>query len=62
MTKMKTQKSISKRFKITKNGKIIKRTAGQGHYNSRETGQVRRAKRSDVLLSKSMHRSVKENI
>lgn len=59
---MKTKKSISKRFRVTKSGKVIKRTAGQGHFNSRETGNVRRNKRSDVSLSKTMHRFVKDNI
>jgi len=62
MGKRKTKKSISKRFKVTKTGKVIKRTAGQGHYNSRETGNVRRNKRSDVVLSKTVHCFVKDNI
>jgi len=62
MGKMKTKKSISKRFKVTKTGKVIKRTAGQGHFNSRETGNVRRNKRSDVSMSKTMHHFVKDNI
>ncbi len=59
MGKMKTKKSISKRFRVTKTGKVIKRTAGQGHYNSRESGNVRRNKRSDSALSKTMHHFVK---
>lgn len=59
MGKMKTKKSISKRFRVTKTGKVIKRTAGQGHFNSRETGNVRRNKRSDKTLSKSMEHFVK---
>lgn len=62
MTKMKTKKSISKRFRVTKTGKVIKRTSGQGHYNSRETGNVRRNKRSDCVLSETMHHFVKDNI
>ena len=62
MGKLKTKKSISKRFKVTKTGKVIKRTGGQGHYNSRETGNVRRNKRSDVVMSKTMHHFVKDNI
>ncbi|MFA7653497.1 MAG: 50S ribosomal protein L35 [Candidatus Magasanikbacteria bacterium] len=58
MSKLKTHKAIAKRFKITKNGKIIKRTNGQGHYNSRETGNTRRNKRSDVTFDKSMGKHV----
>jgi large subunit ribosomal protein L35 len=62
MGKMKTRKSISKRFRVTKSGKVIKRTSGQGHYNSRETGKVKRNKRSDVVMSKTIHRFVKPNV
>ena len=62
MGKMKTKKSISKRFKVTKTGKVVKRTNGQGHFNSRETGKVRRNKRSDVIMSKTMQHFVKDNI
>lgn len=59
---MKTKKSISKRFRVTKTGKVIKRKSGQGHFNSRETGNVRRNKRTDHALSETMHRFVKDNI
>ncbi|MDD2758012.1 MAG: 50S ribosomal protein L35 [Patescibacteria group bacterium] len=62
MGKNKTKKSISKRFKVTKTGKVIKRTNGQGHFNSRETGKVRRNKRSDVTMSPRMQHFVKDNI
>jgi ribosomal protein L35 len=36
---MKTNKSFSKRLKVTKNGKIISRKAGQNHFNSKESGR-----------------------
>ena len=62
MGKMKTNKSISKRFRVTKTGKVIKRVNGQAHFNSRETGKERRNKRSDLAMSKTMHRFVKDNI
>lgn len=54
MGKQKTHKAITKRFKITKNGKILKRVAGQGHYNSRETGNTRRNKRTDITASATL--------
>ena len=44
---MKTNKAIAKRFKITAGGKVLKRTAGQNHFNSREPGKVTRNKRRD---------------
>lgn len=53
--KLKTNQAIAKRFKKTKTGKIIKRTAGQGHFNTRETGKVGRNKRSDVVMSKTIN-------
>jgi large subunit ribosomal protein L35 len=53
MAKMKTNQAIAKRFKVTKKGKIEKRTAGQGHFNARESGKVGRNKRSDTIMSKS---------
>lgn len=56
--KQKTHKSISKRFKITKNGKVLKRVAGQGHFNARETGKVKRNKRRDVELLPAMKKHV----
>ena len=45
--KLKTNKAIAKRFKKTKNGKIIKRTAGQGHGNMRESGKTGRNKKRE---------------
>ena len=33
---IKTTKSYTKRFKITKNGKILARKAGQNHFNAKE--------------------------
>lgn len=35
---MKTNKSLTKRLKITKNGKILARKPGQNHFNARATG------------------------
>lgn len=38
---------MSKRFKITKKKKVIKRSTGQNHFNARETGRQKQSKRSD---------------
>ena len=38
---IKTNKSFTKRIKVTKNGKLIARKAGQNHFNSRQTGRQR---------------------
>jgi len=36
---MKTNKSYTKRLKVTKNGKILRRAGGQDHYNAKESGR-----------------------
>lgn len=41
----KTRKSVSKRFKITKNKKLMHRLPHQDHLNSKQTGDEKRAKR-----------------
>ena len=33
---MKTNKSFAKRLRVTKNGKIMSRKAGQDHFNAKE--------------------------
>jgi len=61
--KQKTRKTISKRFKIKKHtGKIIKRTAGQGHFNSRESGNITRTKRRDRAVGKTEYRVIKRSV
>lgn len=60
MPKIKTHKATVKRFKITGNNKILKRKAGQDHFNSRESGNVIRSKRVDLSISKTEHRVIKQ--
>lgn len=57
--KVKTHKTVTKRFKITKNSKVLKRYAGQDHFNTRDSGQMTRKKRRDVSLSHSFEKTVK---
>jgi len=53
MPKIKTRKSIAKRFKVTKNKKIIKRSTGQDHFNARESGKQKRSKKLDKSVAKA---------
>lgn len=55
---MKTNKSFTKRIKVTKNGKLVARRPGQNHFNARQTGQQRlRRKRTQILtMSKRITR------
>ena len=39
MAKAKTNKSYTKRLKVTRNGKIISRIPGKNHFNSKATGE-----------------------
>jgi large subunit ribosomal protein L35 len=57
--KLKTHKTVSKRVKITKTGKMLKRKAGQGHFNSRERGNTTRNKRRDINAPKRYVRNIK---
>jgi len=59
MPKLKTHKATVKRFKVTKNKKVLKRVAGQDHFNSREGGKVTRNKRRDKAMSDTLTRTVK---
>jgi len=57
---MKTHNALAKRFKVTKKGKVLKRTAGQDHFNSRESGKVTRNKRRDRKMSESFTKTIKQ--
>jgi ribosomal protein L35 len=58
----KTKKAITKRFKITKNGKIMRRLTGQNHYRSKKTGERKRKGRKWVELSKGEAKVIKKFI
>lgn len=47
---MKTNKSFSKRLKVTKNGKVIARKAGQNHFNAKESGSKSLKKKNTRIL------------
>lgn len=55
---LKTHKALAKRVRITKTGKVIKRKAGQDHFNSRESGKVTRNKRTDTTMPDSYRKTV----
>ncbi|MCK5415853.1 50S ribosomal protein L35 [Candidatus Parcubacteria bacterium] len=61
MPKIKTHKATSKRFKLTGGvkKKMTQRKAGQGHFNSRESGNTKRNKRSDIETHDSLVKTIK---
>lgn len=48
---MKTNKSYTKRLKVTKNGKIIARKPGQNHFNAKESRSSRMNRRRTQQIS-----------
>ena len=50
---MKTNKSYTKRIKVTKNGKLVARKPGQNHFNAKESGQQRLRRKRTQLLNMS---------
>lgn len=59
---MKTRKSITKRFKITKNGKILRRPTGSDHLRSKMSGNKVRAGRKWIPLSKAEAKKIRKLI
>lgn len=53
---MKTNKSFTKRIKVSKNGKMKMRKAGQNHFNAKES----RSKQLNKKRSLTLHMSQKD--
>ena len=56
---MKTHKTIAKRVRMTKSGKLMKRHGGQDHFNSRDAGKITRKKRRDQEMPKQYVKTLK---
>ncbi|MEX0931564.1 MAG: 50S ribosomal protein L35 [Candidatus Paceibacterota bacterium] len=50
---MKTNKSYTKRLKVSKNGKITARKAGQNHFNAKESSQTKGVKKQSQSIQMS---------
>jgi large subunit ribosomal protein L35 len=57
---IKTRKSITKRFKMTRTGKILRKSTGLDHYLAKKTGKDIRRKRKWVELHKSEAKKIKK--
>ncbi len=58
---MKTNKSYTKRMKVTKNGKVKVRPKGQNHFNAKESGNTTRGKRgmtNFIISTKTLSRFI----
>ena len=59
---MKVRKSILKRFKITKTGKVLRRATGLDHYRAKKSGDTIRKSRKWVKVSKPEAKKIKKLI
>lgn len=61
MTKgFKPKKALLKRIKITGKGKMLRRYTRLNHFNAKDSGKKTRQKRSEVDVSKSDLKAVKQ--
>ncbi|HZS42619.1 MAG TPA: 50S ribosomal protein L35 [Candidatus Paceibacterota bacterium] len=61
---MKTNKSYSKRIRVTKNGKLVARKPGQNHFNAKESSSKQMARNRLVpfaISNKSRSRFIVSN-
>lgn len=59
MPKLKTNKGAAKRFKITKSGKIKKRSAGRGHILGKMSRKRKRQLRKSSYLSQADEKKIR---
>ncbi len=60
MPKRKSNKALTKKIKVSKTGKVKRRSTGQNHFNAKESGNKTRSKRSDKRLFKTDEKNVKK--
>ncbi len=58
--KEKTRKSLTKRFKVTKSGKVLRRTVGQDHLLSKKSSDKKRSLRKMVEMSAPEAKKIKK--
>jgi len=58
--KAKTRKSLSKRFKVTKTGKVLRRAVGQDHLLSKKSSKKKRALKKLVEMDAPQAKKIRE--
>ena len=56
---MKTNKSYTKRLRVTRTGKIVARTPGHNHFNAKESGNGRMKRRRQVSFHAALSNAAK---
>jgi large subunit ribosomal protein L35 len=59
MPKLKTNKSVAKRLRRTKTGKLKKRSANRGHILSKMSSKAKRKLRRNSYLSKADEKKIR---
>lgn len=63
MPKLKTGKSVKKRFKITRTGKILFRPPGQDHFRAKKSGpKKRQLKKWREIKSRKIKKYLKQKL
>ncbi len=60
MPKQKTRKSVTRRFRITKTGKVLRRRSFARHLNEKKTSSRKRALRRTVETKKTYAKKIKK--
>ncbi|OGM05249.1 50S ribosomal protein L35 [Candidatus Woesebacteria bacterium GWB1_43_5] len=60
MPKQKTRKSITKRFKITKTGKVLHRVSFRRHLNEKKSAKRKRQARRLVATNKTYAKKIRK--
>lgn len=60
MTKLKTNKSILSRLKISGRGNLTRRVSNQSHFNAKDSGKKGRLKHGSVEIKKADKKSFKQ--
>ncbi|KUK98495.1 MAG: hypothetical protein XE08_0534 [Parcubacteria bacterium 32_520] len=58
--KEKTRKSLTKRFKVTKSGRVLRRTVGQDHLLSKKSSDKKRNLKKMVEMSAPEAKKIKK--
>jgi ribosomal protein L35 len=58
MPKLKTHKATAKRIRFTGKKKMMKRKAGQDHFNARDRGTTTMGKRRDMGAHETLERAI----
>lgn len=58
--KVKTRKSLTKRFKLTKSGKVLRRAVGQDHFLSKKSSKKKSSLKKMVEMSAPEAKKIKK--